>query len=186
MDDDELERFSFGKASEEETEQFEEHLLICDSCRERFQAVEEFVLAMRSAGGDIRAGEARKRSRWQVAWLVPAFAGLVLIAVGILAVSRHATQPLAVVLTATRGTVAGGTAQAGRVLNLSPDLSGIADRGPYRLEVVDDRGVVTWRGRYDAAKGAAAVPAQRDGTHFVRVYTLSGELLREYALVIQR
>jgi hypothetical protein len=186
MDDDELERFSLGSASEEETEQFEEHLLICESCRARFQAVEEFALAIRSAAMTQRAENSRKLSRWRVAWLVPVFAGLVLMAVGILTLSRHAAAPLAVVLTATRGTVAGGTASAGRMLSLTPDVSGITARGPYRVEIVDDRDTVTWRGRYDIASGAAMVPAQRAGTHFVRVYTLSGELLREYELTIQR
>lgn len=186
MDDDELERFCLGLASEEETAQFEEHLLACDVCRERFQRVEEFALATRSAAASLRAEESRKESRWRVAWLVPVLAGLVLMAVGILALSRRASPPLAVMLTATRGTVAAGTAPAGRMLSLAPDLSGIRGAGPYRMEIVDDTGVVTWRGRWDAAAGPVTVPAQRSGAHFVRVYTLSGELLREYGLEVRR
>ena len=53
------------------------------------------------------------------------------------------------------------------------------------LEIVDAQGTVTWEGQYTPSAGAAAVPGQRAGTHFVRVYSAGGELLREYGLDVK-
>ncbi len=186
MDDDELERFSLGQVSDEEAEEFEEHLLICEFCRERFETVDEFAQAMHSAAAALRVEEIEKaRRRTRLAWLVPVFAALVLIVTGVLTLSHQTAPPLGVALTATRGTEADRTVPAGRALSLSPDLTGIAVPGPYRIEVIDDRGSVTGRGSYDSATGAV-IPAQRAGLHYVRVYAPGGELLREYGLLVQR
>ena len=189
IDAEELERFSLGRVSEEETERFEEHLLVCEPCRRSYEEAESYVNAMRAAALESRRESAERRSWWSLPRLVPALAGLALLAVGFLAIglfTRPAPPPLAVVLTATRGTVPGGTAPAGRSMALTPDVTGISTPGPYRLQVVNERGIVTWQGKYDPASGAAKVPAQRAGTHFVRIYAPSGGLLREYGLDIQR
>lgn len=187
MDVEELERFSTGRVSEEEMEQFEEHLLTCELCQQRFEESDNYVLATRSAALKWREEKAARRSWWTLPRLVPVLAGMALLIVGILALTRFTASapPMAVALTATRGTVAGGTVVAGRSMMLSPDLTGLANPGPYRLEIVDARGTVTWQGSYNATDGAVPVPAQRVGVHFVRVYARSGELLREYGLDVQ-
>ncbi|MDE3164367.1 MAG: hypothetical protein KGN36_01060 [Acidobacteriota bacterium] len=186
MDDDELERFSLGQTSDEEAEEFEEHLLVCEFCRERFETVDDFAQAMHSAAAALRAEELEKaHRRKRLAWLVPVFAALVLIVTGVLTLTRQTAPPLGVALIATRGTEAGRTVPAGRALSVAPDLTGIAVPGPYRIEVIDDRGAVTGRGRYDGTSGAV-IPAQRLGVHYVRVFGPGGELLREYGLLVQR
>jgi anti-sigma factor RsiW len=189
MDTEQLERISLGQASAEETEEFEEHLLICPTCQQRFEETESYAIAVRSAAAELSAEPAPKRSWWTVPRLVPALACLALLAIGIVTVTRFSASvqtPLAISLTATRGTAPGGTATAGRAMDLTPDLAGIGAPGPYRLEIVDARGVVTWKGAFDPASKTAAVPKQREGTHFVRVYSLQGELLREYGLEVKR
>ncbi len=189
MDPEELEQFSLGRVSDEESERFEEHLLVCEPCRQSLEQTEAYVFAMRAASKESRRESASRQPWWSVARLVLAVAGLALLALGVLTIAhftRQAPPPLAVMLTATRGTVPGGAAPAGRPLALTPDVTGINAPGPYRLEIVDQRGGVTWQGKYDPAAGAVRVPAQRAGTHFVRVYAASGELLREYGLDIQR
>jgi hypothetical protein len=189
MDAEELERFSLGRASVEETERFEEHLLICTNCRDRFEESERYVSAMRAASADLIREEAEKPARRSWPRLLPLVACAALLAIVVAAVLRFNSNPaplLAVQLTAVRGTVPGGTVPAGRSMALTPDLIGIATPGPYRLEVVDERGATEWQGAYNPAMGPAYVPAQRAGTHFVRVYSNSGELLREYGLDVRR
>ena len=189
MDTEALEQFSMGRVSEAEKELFEEHLLICPGCQQRFEEVERYVIAMRAASAELRSAPIPKRTWWSLPRLVPALAGVALLAIGFVTVAKFTANQaprLAISLTATRGTVPGGTVPAGRPLAVTPDLTGITVPGPYRLEVVDERGNVTWQGRYDQADGAAAVPAQRAGAHFVRVYSQSGELLREYGLDVSR
>jgi hypothetical protein len=112
-----------------------------------------------------------------------------MLAIVVAALLRFDSNPaplLAVQLTAVRGTVPGGTVPAGRGMALTPDLIGIATPGPYRLEIVDERGGIDWQGAYNPATGPVNVPAQRAGTHFVRVYSNTGELLREYGLDVRR
>ena len=189
MDPEELEQFSLGRMSDEQSERFEEHLLVCEPCRQSLEQTDAYVFAMRAASTESRRESASRHPWWRVARLVPALAALALLALGVLAIARFTRQappPLAVMLTATRGTVPGGAAPAGRPLALTPDVTGIDAPGPYRLEIVDQRGGVTWQGQYDPAAGAARIPAQRAGIHFVRVYAPAGELLREYGLDIQR
>lgn len=187
MDTEALEQFSLGRVSEAEKELFEEHLLICPVCQQRFEEAERYVLAVRAAAAELRRAPVPKQSRWTLPRLVPVLAGIALLIIGFVTITKFTADqplPLAISLTATRGTVPGGKVPAGRSLAVAPDLTGITVPGPYRLEIVDERGNVTWQGRYERADGAATVPAQRAGAHFVRVYSISGELLREYGLEV--
>ena len=49
VSDDLLERYALNRTSESETGYVEEHLLICDDCRKRFIATEEYVTATQQA-----------------------------------------------------------------------------------------------------------------------------------------
>ena len=189
MDTEELERISLGRASAEDTEAFEEHLLICPTCQERFEEVESYAFAVRAAARELQLAEKPSRSWWSMPRLVPALACLALLAIGIVSITRFSasgTPPLAISLTATRGTAPGGTVPAGRAMDLAPDLAGISVPGPYRLEIVDSLGSFTWKGTFDPAGKSVKVPAQRQGIHFVRIYSQQGALLREYGLDVQR
>ena len=52
--------------------------------------------------------------------------------------------------------------------------------------MVDENGKVNWQGRYVPGQGAAAVPRSAPEARLVRIYTPSGELLREYGLEVNR
>jgi hypothetical protein len=182
----EFERFSLGQASAEETEQFEEHLLICVGCQKRYEDIESYVRALRSGTAEMVWGRAPRRSWWSWPRVIPALAFLCLL-VGVLALAgmRSAMpQPFAVSLTAMRGGAPGTAAPARRPLVVRPDLTGIGSPGPYRLEIVDEQARVTWQGRFEAARAAVPVGAQRPGAHFVRIYSPSENLLREYGLYV--
>ncbi|HET8547463.1 MAG TPA: hypothetical protein VFL57_05650 [Bryobacteraceae bacterium] len=49
VSDDLLERYALARTSEPETAYVEEHLLICEDCRERFVALEEYTTALQGA-----------------------------------------------------------------------------------------------------------------------------------------
>jgi hypothetical protein len=189
MDAEVLERFAEGRAADDEAARVEEHLLLCDLCRQKLAQFDSFVASMRTAAAGLRAEPPPRRAWWTPARLIPALAGLALLALGATLISKFNVvpqAPVAIGLTATRGAGIEAHVPVGRALALTPDLTALPDAPAYRLEVVDEKGSVTWQGRYAPGKGAAAVPGQRAGTHFVRIYTLSGELLREYGLEVNR
>jgi hypothetical protein len=49
VSDDLLERYALNRTSESETAYVEEHLIICEPCRERFVSVEQYTSAVRGA-----------------------------------------------------------------------------------------------------------------------------------------
>jgi anti-sigma factor RsiW len=55
MSPEEVERYSLGELSDAESALFDEHLLICDSCRVAVEASDAYVQAMRAAAGKIRS-----------------------------------------------------------------------------------------------------------------------------------
>jgi anti-sigma factor RsiW len=189
LDPEDLERYVRQEASEEEVARFEEHLLLCEPCREELANVESFVSAMRAAAAELRRGDQKERYWWSTPRWVPALAALAVLVLAAIVVPRftgNSQPPLAISLAATRGAGMDAVAPAGRALALTPDLTGLPADTVYRLEIVDEQGNLTWRGRYSAGQDAAGVPAQRAGAHFVRVYSSSGVLLREYGLVVNR
>jgi uncharacterized CHY-type Zn-finger protein len=52
--EDDLERYAMRTLPAAESDQLEEHLLICAECRDRLTAADEYVTAMRSAAAKIR------------------------------------------------------------------------------------------------------------------------------------
>jgi anti-sigma factor RsiW len=188
IDPEDLERYAMGRASEEELARYEEHLLLCEMCRSALLETDSHVAAMRIAAAGIRREPVWRPRRWQFPTWVPAAAALVLVLVGVRFFRWRGTAeiPLAVSLTTTRGVGLEASAPAGRALALTPDLTALSPESFYRLEIVDAQGKKTWEGRYTPADGPAHARAQDSGTHFVRVYSPSGELLREYGLEIKR
>ena len=59
MDEDEIEKYSMGAVSEEESARFDEHLLICEFCRNRVTASDDYVVAIEGAALHSRRHERR-------------------------------------------------------------------------------------------------------------------------------
>ncbi len=191
----ELEGYSLGHIPEEQAGRLEEHLLICATCRQRLEENDSYTSAMRQAAAQLQDSPARPERRpWSFPRLLPTMGALacIVLAVGAalgvaLRYSNSAAPAFAVNLAATRGAGIEAKAPAGRTLALRPDLTGLAARPFFRLEMVDGLGNRVWQGSA-AAPGllaGATVPRQRPGIYFVRLYGASGELLREYGLEIQ-
>ena len=185
LDDERLDGYALSRLDEAATAECEEHLLVCEACRERLDQTEAFVAGIRTA-----APRREERRPWFAApgwrW---AWAGtLALAAATLLLMTRigeHSPAPVAVVLEATRGE-GSPAAPEGTPVVLKPDLAGLAAAATYPLELVDSAGAVRWRGNAGGSHPQLTVPGMNAGAYFVRVYSPSRQLLREYALRIGR
>jgi len=63
FDEEAAEKYSMGKLSSRKTAEIEEHLLICQSCRQRAAGADVYVAAMRQAAATLRKAERRPRHR---------------------------------------------------------------------------------------------------------------------------
>ena len=125
-----LERYSLGALDETDLARVEEHLFICESCRERLQETDVYAAAMRGAARSLRL-EAQNRARqparpWLPLWSDALEVGLALLAVtltwGPSLIHKPAREllPVAVLLETTRDSRT-QTAPASRPLLLSAD-----------------------------------------------------------------
>ena len=188
MDGEELEQYSVGAGSPEDTAALEEHLLTCEQCRDQLQSTDEYVLAIRSAARHERQTERAKVREWRFPVWFPAFATAVcglLLFIGVRSWITPAQPAVAVTLRAMRGAGVGSTAPAGRELLLTPDLTGLAPAANYRVQVVDENGREVRAGQLQASRHQLPFAGLPAGTYFVRIYMPQGELLREYGLEVR-
>ena len=187
-DAEDLESYSLGASSVEETARIEEHLLICEDCRNRLRAGEDFLNSVQLAARQFRRDEkAVKGHGWKIPAWIPVLAAacaLVLAVVAIRAV-RPGDPVVAVSLVALRGNNSGSIAPAGRNLSLHPDLTGLAQAPAYRLEIVDQTGHPVRLAALAITHDAVTVRGLDAGQYFVRLYLPAGNLLREYGLEIR-
>jgi hypothetical protein len=188
LDENVVEGYSMQSLSEDVTAEVEQHLLFCESCRDRVLEADAYTLALKRATKRLPAEPAR--ARWSFRFLVPAFA-LAALLITVAAV-RFATQgsdrpPVPVPLFAMRGTDNTAHGPAHRALLLEPDLQGLPASPTYRIQVVDAVGAPVWQGTLAAESQppSSVIPAQLRGVYFVRVSLPSGQLLREYALEVR-
>jgi hypothetical protein len=186
-----LESYSMSALPEESVVRVEQHLLICDACRQHLLEAEEYMATIRAAAGGLsRQERAAKRWRWSFPRLIPAFAVLACLAIAAVRlplVHRGVVPPLTVNLQTMRGPANQATAPSRRPLLLQLDLTGLAASPSYRIEIVDQSGNRVWQGAFKSlgASGSVAIPAQERGSYFVRVALPSGETLREYELQLR-
>jgi hypothetical protein len=191
----ELELYCLGGLTENRCARLEEHLFLCDICRDRLTETEDYVAGMRRAGrqwsaehaGESAAAVVSIRS-WSGSWptrLAPMLIAAALVVFAALWLGHHSNVqpplPFAVGLTAVRG-AAPGLVPAGRPLRLELDLTGLDGRA-FAGEVVDRSG-----NRVATFPVAASAPLSplAPGGYFVRINGNYGELLREYALTVER
>ena len=188
MDDEQIESYSMGHMTEEESARFEEHLLVCGSCQKRVSEADAFVAAMSAAALALQR-EPRAQNWYNMFFprltplLAAAALAITLAVLGARMASRSA-PPVAVALQAMRGATV--QAPSARRLTLNLDMTGLPDRSVYRVSVVDASGRELWSGvaRSVEGSGQAEIPGMNAGTYFVRLYAGSGELVREYGVEV--
>src|SRR5262245_2556529 len=93
MDAEDLERYSMGNSSPEESESIDEHLLTCEDCRDRLRETDEYVRAMRTTAARLRREEESAGKRhWGVPAWFPALAAAACLLLVVFAI-RFSRQP---------------------------------------------------------------------------------------------
>lgn len=188
LDAEELDEYSLGKTPESDAHRIEEHLLLCDGCRQRLDRNDSYVRTMRQASARVRQEPApenwlRSANLFRFMALAAAIVIFVVASIWALRSNRLAHQPAVVIaLEANRSAGIEAKLPVGAPLVLQPDLQGLAPSPSYWLEMVDGEGRAVWSGVYPPGN----VPPQPPGTYFVRLYSSAGELLREYGLTLRR
>lgn len=183
------EEYVFGRLNEEEEAATEEHLLVCDLCRNKLAEVDEFVRLMKFA-----ATHAAK-NRTLLTALRPALvasgvATACLLAAGLIGVPNPPAASVFVPLKSTRGGIeaAFNHAQAKHPLDLFIETAEASPSGHYRLEVMNATGEPVWSGAVSAKAGSLTVHMPkmlRPGLYWVRWYEQPSELLAEYGLKVE-
>lgn len=193
-DDDRLERYVLGRLAENEVVEVEEHLILCEACRDKLEEIGAFAPAMRQelqkpwaeeARFDWLSGLSRRLSGGLTGWLsrpgfamAGAFAAIVL-AFGIYWIGRSAgSAPVASLQLMAVRNEAQPTVEPARELDLT--FADAPARGaPFQVEVVDASGGKVWSGSAEQNK-VKVTRRLSPGDYFVRLYSASGQLLHEY------
>ena len=199
IEEKQFEAYAMNQLGGSELASVEEHLLFCETCQDKLEAVERYVLAMRSAATRIRKEdlEAQEvfgllpRLRGLLHSPVPLFFGAAALAVVLLTVSFPHRQlpgaPVDVELQAVRGE-SSQTVVAGHALRLRLDNEGVRYRPDWRIEIVDSEGAKLWSGtgNWSNTGITAMVPKSfTPGTYYVRLLEEKQEPAREYQLVVR-
>lgn len=193
-----LERFLLRQCSEPEEETVETHILACDACVSRLEALEAQIAAIKTALGELQrekafaaAAEHGARKQWftvpNLSW---AGAAAVLAAGLIITPELRRSEPAADVTLSTYRDMQTGVVPEGRPLHVHFNAEGLPD-GPVTVQLVNETGAELWKGagviRQEKAEVTAPKIAQ-DGAYLFRLYAgvkQQGELLREYSFQVK-
>ncbi len=190
--DEVLERYSMDSLAEPGLTGFEEHLLVCESCQDRLACEDSIRQRVRDGAAVLQ------QPRAAVWWRLPRLAwasglvaaGLVIFAGSALQSLRRSTAaPAVILLQTTRGTENPTLAAAGKPLTLVLDLTDLQQFSEYTLEIVDAGGHPAFQSSGAAQSNKLQITLAKSlaaGAYFVRVYAPTRELLREYALTVQK
>jgi anti-sigma factor RsiW len=199
-----LERFVLHQSGEEETEVVETHILACDSCVSRLEALEVEVAAMKLALQEIRKNEAvadvaaRQKASGRNWFSLPKLsmaAGVAALALGLVVIPqlRNGTGVLPVAqvsLVANRGSEF-TVVPKGRPLHVVLNANDLNEK-QLEVRLVDANGTELWKGSIAVQQNRASVDLPKidsTGEDYVRLYapTTQGEpeLLREFPLTVR-
>lgn len=198
--DAQLELYALGRLPESDLAALEEHLLMCESCRERLDGVSDFALGMREGSFQPGASPAETgRTTWaglkmnsQLASFLrrPAVSMglafvLLLLVIGIFSNRNQVATSASLQLTATRGAmpVSGPARSFDLKLSDAP-----REGGPFRVEVLSSGGETVWANLAESTPSGVGINVAQQlppGDYFVRLYAASGTMLREYGFRVR-
>jgi hypothetical protein len=200
-----LEEYCFNRLPETATDAIEEHLLLCAGCQVALQDLDEYILLMKLAAAEhnatpvpsaraaaasggleqVRAGVAKlgliAKATWGTGLVLASVLGLIFFR------TTPAQMVSAVPLSAFRGgeDVAITHALAASPLDLQADITDLPGAIAYRIEVVDRAGRPVWDQTVPVSSGTLSAHLPKglgQGVYWVRLYSGSGALLREFGL----
>lgn len=198
-----LEAYAMNRVGAGEAATIEEHLLICTTCQDELDAVEQYVRAMQGAAKRVRQEQPRTpetAGAWArlLNWFnAPARLGALASAgVAILALiafmgprlrEQRPGPPIDVDLQAVRGQ-SSQLAPTGHAIHLHLDARGVSETRPLPIEIVDEVGSRVWNGTgfWSGTTILTAVDRSfKPGTYFVRLLKDGPDPIREYQLIVQ-
>lgn len=203
IEEERLESYALNALGEEKAAIVEEHLLICETCQHRLDAMDRYTRAMQSAARRVREEESAvpgaitigERLRGWMRVPVPIWAGAMVMAGVVLVlgvrVEERPGPSVDVRLEAVRGS-SEGIAQPGHALHLLLDNRGMRQMPAWNIEIVNEAGSKVWHGTgswSDTAITATANQSFKPGKYFVRVMKDRGhseDPAREYQLIVQK
>ncbi len=188
--EDRLELYALGRLGDSEIEQVEEHLMVCEPCRELLEQTSVSALAFREELS--KPVIHRPAFEGWFGWLTPrvmsaaAFAVFVLAAILYWGGESRLAPVASLQLTAMRGGMqsVGIARETDLVLTDAP-----AAGTPLSVEVVDGSGTAVWNGTgNNSGRGVELKIANRlsPGDYFVRLRSAKGELLHEYGFRVRK
>ena len=175
-----LEEYAFGRLVEPELGRVEEHLLVCEDCQDALAEIDKYIGLMKAAMAEpaVRVS-ARRRFSFVAAGSIAA--GVAIAA--LLPRLGPSLPPETVKLVSMRGAEIAHLS-ANHAADLRIEMPDLPD-GEYRVEVVDAAGGPVWSGIAWAVGNQLRVSEPkrlRSGVYWIRLYSASGELLREFGL----
>jgi hypothetical protein len=191
--EDALERFLLKMSSEEELEDLETHILVCEPCIERLENLQIQIAAARLALQSLEAKRYSKSptqtsSSWKSWFTIPKLSFAATSAVAVMGAILFSI-PRDVTITSDRGTETAIVSE-GRPLHMHLNAAGL-NPGTIKVELADSNGSILWQGISVVRDDTIDVTLPRiiqSGSHFVRLYSQTGtesSLLREFALNAQ-
>jgi hypothetical protein len=191
--EDVFEEYAFNRLPEEASAEFEEHLLVCPRCQDTLARTDEYILLVKHAAAQWRGVSVQKApgaALWRSPMVGILSAVLVTAALAIgIPHARQTGEASSVELVALRGGAGPAMAQAraGAPIDIAIDTTDLDDRHPLRIQVVDARGRPVWSGAAIEPAAGYRVSARIDarlaaGVYWIRLYSSTGELLREFGL----
>jgi methionine-rich copper-binding protein CopC len=191
-----IEKYILGRMAEPEVDALEQHLLLCEFCRDQVQKSEAFVQAFRSVAPHVQSVPPSiwDRIRAVVAlhpgpvWTVASALAAIMLVFTLIPTGSRSVQH--VDLSTARGTDASAPhARAKTTIDLQIDLSELPAASLYTIELVDANGTVIANYTSEAKSSKLTIPVTKPlapGQYWVRIYgnSLKTELLREYGLKV--
>jgi anti-sigma factor RsiW len=182
--DETLEAYALGRLSEAQSAGLEEHLLICGACREELAELDGYIAAMKAALAKTDAEQTSNAGHiFRRISYIAAGALAATLAVGLFWQRSGSLAAEQVNLYAMRGAET-PQIHANHPADLKMSVPDLPD-GPYRVEVVDSKGRLIWSGSAASTEQQLNVrepKALKSGLYWVRLYSVSGTLVREFGL----
>jgi hypothetical protein len=193
-----LEQYALGLLNEPLLAQVEEHLLLCSLCQQQLTETDGYLAAMRGAAARLDQDDESRKKSWTV--ISGAFTfrrlgwGMALVAVALAGLAlrlwlkpAQSSQPFALALQTSRGSEL-QHAPARTPLELGLDITALPPFPAYQVETVDAAGRLITQSSARASEGQVRTSIAKglpSGNYFIRLYSPSRELLREFGLRIE-
>jgi hypothetical protein len=183
-----LEEYFFHRLEEARLAEIEEHLLICEVCRNAVRDLDVFIPSMKAAAA--RPTENQYRS-FPIASRIGVASTVALLLVALVVFRTRPLDnpaPAEVMLSSIRGLESSSEAPAGKPLQLHIEAPDLVSGQKYRVAVVDAAGGSVWTGTAIDAGGKvlAQEPKQlAKGVYWVRLYDSEGRQLREFGMSVK-